>query len=51
MAVGKEERQTVKVFFFEIVRWNSGILSKLPSKRTHRLEYEVSTGVLLHAQK
>lgn len=35
MAVGKEKRQTVKVFFFKIVRRNSRILSKLARKRTH----------------
>ena len=35
MAVGKEKRQTVQVFFFEIVRRNSRILSKLARKRTH----------------
>ena len=37
MAMGKEKRQTVEVSFFEIVRRNSRILSKLPRKRTHRL--------------
>jgi len=57
MAVGKEERQTVKVFFFEIVRRNSRILSKLARKRTHYLAlyvvHEVFTGDLLriHEQK
>ena len=38
MTVGKEKRQTVKVFLFEIVRRNSGILSKPPRKSAHPFE-------------